>query len=697
MQSQPARLAMVLALAAASIPGFASSAPERVAAPTDDTLETETVVDDEDGGVEAYQRNEIAVYDALIADPAPRTQALASRIYIEDSDETPTALRPKREDVLARAAQFAPDDVLVQWIAVSQGSFMSSSCGPTHWPEAEVSNLLRLEPDNAAAWQYGVALARAKGDEAGIDDALSRMAAARRADDHLTDELGAWAVAFQAHSDVAKLSLPPWFDQEVTPKQGALIAGLQRTGHRYSAAESALEGVCKPDAASDRTWQRLGWCADAARLLAQKGSSLDLREQGLKLLATIGERSEAIEPLQRQYDWLEVHGANPLRSFQTPPDSADVVVADWQDAASEIAAIERHLRHLGLPSTPPESWSKEVSPSDSDDAADSESKQRIAKLHVEYMNALFEDMRTSPNAEQQVLGALNDTLMETEATADGDAQPSARKPTATAEHFTALAEDNPGNLKAQWMIATSGDPRISEDTKAGAIVRIQTAEGDNAAAWALSLPTKGDAPSEILDAILQHMAASTRYDVHALDAGIAMVDAMARRPIPDELLDAWTKLDGSPVLSRDDSTRVMALAMAAAMTYVGGTGFMRACAPGANLPQGSPRREACIAAARTTVEKSTTLMDLMFGESILRKLEALDAANAARARNAAWWQQQSTARAMKGEVFAYLDDYFTTGNELEALRLNAERLGKAEPPANWKSPNERKAARATSK
>jgi hypothetical protein len=50
-----------------------------------------------------------------------------------------------------------------------------------------------------------------------------------------------------------------------------------------------------------------------------------------------------------------------------------------------------------------------------------------------------------------------------------------------------------------------------------------------------------------------------------------------------------------------------------------------------------------------------------------------------------------------GDIGAYLDNYFTTGNELEAMRLNAERLGKGEPPANWKSQKERKAARAASK
>jgi hypothetical protein len=77
-------------------------------------------------------------------------------------------------------------------MAADQIEYYNSQCGPTRWPEAEIANLARLEPDNAGALQYAAALAQAKGDETALDDALARMASAKRADDHLADEIAAW-------------------------------------------------------------------------------------------------------------------------------------------------------------------------------------------------------------------------------------------------------------------------------------------------------------------------------------------------------------------------------------------------------------------------------------------------------------------------------------------------------------------------
>jgi hypothetical protein len=441
----------------------------------------------------------------------------------------------------------------------------------------------------------------------------------------------------------------------------------------------------------------LGWCADAARLLAQKGSSLELREQGLKLLATIGERSEAIEPLQRQYDWFDAHSANPLRSFDLSPESPDLVMADWQDAASEVAAIERHLRHLGLPSTPPESWTKEVRPADANDPAESDSANRTMQLYVEYLRALFDDMRASPKAEQRVFAALNEQMsMAAMASAGGNAESKAEMATATGEEFTELADGNPGNLKVQWMIATSVDGRITEDTKAGAIARMQVAESDNAAVWALSLPMKGNVSADIADTTLQRMAASTHYDTHSMDAASVMLDAMSKRPLPEEIAGAWSKVSGTEIPA-EVSAKVLALSMAAAMSSTDVPRLSTACSPGANAAAEAARRDACITTARLLVEKSPTLIGLSVGESVLRKLDALDDTSAARARHAWWWQDRAMPGESAGDIGDYLDDYFATGNELEAMRLNAERLGNPEPPANWKSPNERKAARAASK
>jgi hypothetical protein len=678
---QTTRLAMVLAIAAASMPVVADVYAEQ---------DGDEASANAEAHMESYKRNQLALYDALSTDPSPRFRVLAGRIAIED-DETSTVLRPKSADVVARAAQFAPDDAFVQWVAASEGSYAGSSCGPTHWPETEVANLLRLEPDNAAAWQFGVALAQAKGDKAGVDDALSRMAAASRADDHLTDELAAWTSAFEAHPEITRSAILFWEDAKPTPKQGALIEGLERVRHYYSSGASALASVCKPDAASDRTWQRLGWCADAAKVLAEKGASLELRKQGLDLLAAIGDSSDASAPVQRQYDWLDAHRANPLVKYEGLPESPDLVLADWQGATSEIAAIERHLRHLGLPMTPPESWTKPVSAEDASDALDEEENRKTAQKYAQYLSALFEDMRTSPQAEQRVFAALRaDLLIEVRAFA-GDTETKTSDVTVSGdEPIAALAESNAGNLKVQWMIAGAPDKRIPAETIAAAIVRVQQAEGDNAAAWALSLPKGVDGtPAATVDATLARIAASTHYDTHAMDTMSTMLAAMRNRPLPDELVAAWGRKSGN-AMSADYAAKVMALAMTYASTPVP-NGLVTACAISKGSTIEETRRNACIASGRLLVEKATTVIGLSFGEAVLRRLNALDEAGADRARHVWWWHSVANSNDKMGEEPPYLDNFIATGNEIEALRLNAEHLGKIDPPANWKSPGERKA------
>ena len=687
---------MLLAIVATSLPAFAASpgtsTPSHDSAADRKAEAPVATVDDDhaEANLKAYQAKELALYDALSTDPSPRIQILAARIYTEDSDQTPAALRPKHADVIARAARFAPDDALVQWIAASQGSYWSSACGPTHWPEAEVANLLRLEPDNAAAWQYAVALARAKGDQAGIDDALSRMAATQRADDHTTDELSAWTVAFQAHSEISSSDAAYWGPGELTPAQDAVVSGLGRISYRGMRSEE-LKAVCKPDAASDRMWQRLGWCTDAARLLAQKGDSLELRKQGLELLAIVGERSDRIAPLQRQYDWLETHAANPMQQYDVEPDSTDLLLADWQNATSEIAAIEHHLHHLGLPATPPASWVKPVSPADAEKAAAADSTKQAMLAYAAYLKALFEDMSASPKAEQRMFAALNDkmpaaVISAAEETSGAKSEGKSEATGATVEQITSLTEGNAGNLKLQWMVATSGDNRVTQDTKAGAIARMQLAESDNAATWTLSLPASGD----IADATLQHMAASTRYDTHTLDAATIVLEAMSQRPLPDEIGDLWLK-QGAGKFSAADSTKILALSMAAAASGAGIVNLVGACSPDTGHALEKAHRDACIATARMMIEKSQTLMGLSIGESILRKFGALSESDAARTRRVWWWQKSAMPGEKTGAISAYLDDYFASGNEIEALRLNAQRLGATEPPADWKSPAERRA------
>ena len=96
------------------------------------------------------------------------------------------------------------------------------------------------------------------------------------------------------------------------------------------------------------------------------------------------------------------------------------------------------------------------------------------------------------------------------------------------------------------------------------------------------------------------------------------------------------------------------------------------------------RRAPCIAIGRILLHEGRTLLAARFGEGVLRKLDALQGSDAERARRIAWWQATRASMTDSRADDAYLADWLSTGNELEALRLGATRAGKTEPPADWK-------------
>jgi hypothetical protein len=672
---------MVLVLFACSLSAQALSTPP---APDEDS---ESVEDDEDAMTADYNARQAELFDRLREDSSPRQQVLAGRIYVGDDEGVPTALRPKREDVVARAVQLAPDDAFVQWQGAALGSYASSRCGPTTWPDAEVANLIRLEPDNAAAWQYVVALAGAKGDQAAIDEALSRMAAAPRADDHIVEQLDEWKKVFATRADAASPAARMWKD--ASPTAQALLSGLQQVDSDYSSAKSAVLEICKPDASSDHAWQRLGWCADAARTLATKGGSLALRRQGLELFAAIGEKSDTVTQLQRQADWLDAHGANPMRNFEAVRDAPEAIVSDWQGAKSEIAAIEHRLKRTGQPLEAPAGWFKETSSEDGDGG------KFLAAMtaYRDYMKSLVDAMRTSGDVHQQVLAASSGTALAMLTRDNGkvaDAAPAADFP-AKFDSIEQIAAAHSNDLLVQWVAATATGINLSPESSAAAIANVQRLDSDNSAALALSLAGSTGNPEQI-DAILQRMAANSRYDEHIGEMLGVWLDAIRRTPPPAGLGDMFREAIGSEMSATDSDTTANGIAMTMAyMMSTGSTPTLESCTP-KDAAVAAARRADCIAIGRLQLHSAKSMLGAKFGESLLRRLDAAAPPEIARMRELAWWDDSLRSGISTGgpTLARYLDDVRASG-EVEAMRLAAARAGKAEPPANWKSPAEKSA------
>ena len=319
--------------------------------------------------------------------------------------------------------------------------------------------------------------------------------------------------------------------------------------------------------------------------------------------------------------------------------------------------------------------------------ADAESRE-TARAYAAYLSALFEDMRTSPQADQRAFAALRaEVLWDVLSASDDGKTITADVLAARNDLIAELAESNAADLKVQWMIAGAPDNRIAKAITAAAIARVQQAESDNAAAWALSLPNRADgASAAAIDATLARMAASTRYDLHMMYPMSTLLEAMHWRPLPEKLVAAWNRKAANPV-SADYAATVMAIAMTYSAAVVP-AGFPRVCSK-SEIQAHEARRDACITSGRLMLEKATTVIGLDFGEGVLRRLDALDAADADRARHVWWWSNLAASNEIEGEQPAYLDELVATGNEIEALRGNAERLGKVDPPANWQSAKER--------
>jgi hypothetical protein len=642
------RLCLAFAAALASVIGLADSPPVADGAFDADAWEAR------------HARSERELFDLLRVDGSPRVQVLAGRIVLSDEDAK-NPLQPKGDDIVARAANLAPDDAFVQAVAASEGHYFASQCGPVRWPEAEVANLVRLEPDNAAAWRYAVALAAAKGDQAGIDAALERMATAARAYDHEGEEVAIWTRVFRQHP--ATLSTPVDDEPDAGPPRTALAAALERVTWRYSGADAAFKRACQPDGSTEQDWRRLDWCERAGQVLASEGESFALRELGLSLL----DKRDGHADLQREYDWLEANASNPALSMSAYSDAPEDRERDWMDAEGSVVAAQRRLARLGKPATPPEGWVAE-------EAYDAAEAEATADAWLTYLRTVFDAMRASGDAREQVLAVIASRALELQASPTADEKGADEK---TANRtIAAIATTRPDELLVQAAVAQHGDA----DARAAALARLQRLDPDNAATWALSLPSADDAADPA--PMLKRMAASRHHDDYLTGFVGIWEGAFARVPLPQDLAAAYEAM--VPDFDGANMSKVAAMGSMSHLHMGNGlVNLSRACGPDRAMP-GTERREACTGAARVILHQGRTVLAARFGEALLRKLEALSDADAERARLLAWWQQAQSPAMQSGDALeAYFEDWQSTGSEVEALRLAATRADKAEPPADW--------------
>jgi hypothetical protein len=513
---------------------------------------------------------------------------------------------------------------------------------------AEVASLVRLEPDNAGALQYAVALAQAKHDDAALDEALARMASATRADDHLGDEIAEWRKVYMAHPE-GNLVLPMW--SEAPASERALLGALNQTSYRASPVQSALAQACTPDGDSERTWQRLGWCVGGRRAPRRQGQQLRPARCGPQ-----DARRGGRDAVRRRRDWLKANSANPMSNSEAVADAPADVAADWRGAKGDVAATKRRLERLGKPATPPSGWDAKRH-----DAARMAEAEAQAHTWTNYSRDLLDAMEASSDACTRVLALasapMRAIMAATTSKSDAGADPAADAKTALAD----FAAAHPDDAFVQWMAATQGD--------APARTRLQRLEPDNAAAWALSLTDTSIEPKQTLE----RMASGRRHSQHVKQAVDLWLAAVRKFPPPADLHLAGfvpTEPDSAKVAFSVDDRAAMAASVFATMSAMGGSEPFAALMK--NCVEKSPH---CVTIGRTLSDRSDTLIGTRLGYALLSKQHAMTAADIASARRLDWWQEGMRSLSTSAEALAYLRDSIAHGEIGARARSSHPRTG----------------------
>lgn len=274
-----------------------------------------------------------ARYAELSQLPSPRDRAMAV-LQTQPLVPVDTAL-------LRQAADAAPDDVLVQWLALHLQAEPDDSC-PRGGPDPVLADrLLQLDFDNAAAHFPRLLLAVEAGDAAAIDAGLAAMAAATRFDTYLFDLIGAGIQLWR------RFPLPPhelpWTEGEVTDAETA-FAG-QSLMQAVFALPSFMPLVKLCDASSGDLQvdlRRYAVCGDVGRLMSRSPAWID-RSFGYLVLQKSGQLNEADAAARLAYETLRQRF---VESVSPVPDAAAAFLRAVTELRDETAAAELVLAAL---------------------------------------------------------------------------------------------------------------------------------------------------------------------------------------------------------------------------------------------------------------------------------------------------------------------------------------------------------------
>ncbi|MFT3790536.1 MAG: hypothetical protein QM741_05560 [Rudaea sp.] len=265
--------------------------------------------------------------------------------------------------LIARAATAAPNDVLVQWIALRQSE---RTTPPGELMEPAFGRLQKLEPDNASVWTHGLMRASQQHGAAAIEAAIQHMAASTRVDEHVADIMKALIAANRRYplpEEYFRLASANSSMAIVTPQSVPYVLAATVAIATALPAYQTLIAACKPTADFQPAAARLDDCARIGRLMAANGDTLIANRIGFAVLRVTRRYCDDDVKLARAQDWLmEEYGRLASGDYVASSTQLVAQVDDRVATGSELEAMRRAVARANLPSEPPADWIDPRSP-----------------------------------------------------------------------------------------------------------------------------------------------------------------------------------------------------------------------------------------------------------------------------------------------------------------------------------------------
>ncbi|MGH8123446.1 MAG: hypothetical protein ACREPT_11825 [Rudaea sp.] len=272
--------------------------------------------------------------------------------------------RTEYAGLLDRAVAAAPNDALVQWLALMQTN-NSAAAQDTH--DRALQNLQSIEPDNAAVWMQALMFAQRRRNDAEVDAALARMTASTRFDDHVADLIKVMRNVYSQHplpeeySALEQSELPELAQEDTRDDARGTVAAVSVAAAIALPAYQPLINACTVNGVQAA---RAGACALIGRLMAGRGTDLIARSIGYAVLRVSGTFNDDDIRRSRNDDWLrqEMVAATVYPPTHESTRNGVTYVNDWCATNSEIEAMRRAVSRAGRAPRPPVDWIDTQSP-----------------------------------------------------------------------------------------------------------------------------------------------------------------------------------------------------------------------------------------------------------------------------------------------------------------------------------------------